>query len=66
MAVIAYRIATHDEIFICNMNVRAQTQHIFFNNRFYLADQVRDVLVDLFSSKYFGQIWIGRPVLTKN
>ena len=38
----------------------------FFNNRFYLADQIRNVLLDLFSFEYSVQIWIGRRVLTKN
>ena len=38
----------------------------FFNNRFYLADQIRNVLLDFFSSEYFVQIWIGRRVLNRN
>ena len=38
----------------------------FFNNQFYLADQIRNILIDGFASEYFGQIWIGRPVLTGN
>ena len=45
--------------FICNMNIRA-------HNQFYLADQIQNILIDVFSSEYFGQIWIGRPVLTGN